>query len=350
LHYVKKCSGQYENNRAAARYVHQMAEEVLNLLAGVAGELRKNKNEPEVFQALLDEWHSSFPASLGNLGTPKAIAALISKQSQELAELKESLAHEKSRRENDIREILDTMDGQLQAYRASVVAERLQQKMIESQALENYEVSIEQFRQKSDAEIVQLKNSHREEMKVTRARYETIVSSWQDKHNAFLQKYDSDIAIWRTRYDQLTEKSSVRTEKLRRKIKEAQDKYYALSHSVHDDFSIMSSGSKDTNDDGATDDGTRVTEASLSAKQERQKTKRKEKILRELAANELKAAAVLNATPGGTTPGGDGMASENNSVVTGGTALSGSPSKGAPRMISSAAFLRMKKVSHSYAQ
>ena len=34
LHYVKKCSGKYENNKAAARYVHQMSSEILFQLAG----------------------------------------------------------------------------------------------------------------------------------------------------------------------------------------------------------------------------------------------------------------------------------------------------------------------------
>jgi len=35
LHYVKKCSGKYENNKAAARYVHQMSSEILFQLAGI---------------------------------------------------------------------------------------------------------------------------------------------------------------------------------------------------------------------------------------------------------------------------------------------------------------------------
>ena len=57
LHYVEKCSGKYMDNKAASRYVHQMAEEVIQQLSGVTAQIRRHENEPEVFQALLDEWN-----------------------------------------------------------------------------------------------------------------------------------------------------------------------------------------------------------------------------------------------------------------------------------------------------
>jgi hypothetical protein len=65
MYYVQKCSGQYLDNKAASRYVHQMAEEIILQLAGVASEIKKNRGEPEMYQALLDEWNEYFPPSLG---------------------------------------------------------------------------------------------------------------------------------------------------------------------------------------------------------------------------------------------------------------------------------------------
>jgi DNA polymerase-1 len=77
LHYVEKCSGKYENNKLAARYLHQMAEEVLGQLSGVAAQIKRHEAEPEVFQALLDEWNDAFPASLGSMGSPKQVGEVL---------------------------------------------------------------------------------------------------------------------------------------------------------------------------------------------------------------------------------------------------------------------------------
>ena len=131
LFYVKKCSGKYEDNKAAARYVHQLAQEIITQLSGVAGEIKRNKGEPELYQALLDEWNENFPPSLGATGSPKSIAALVASQSTEIGDLRSALETERTKREKDVTEILRSMDAQLQAYKASVMSERRHQQLLE---------------------------------------------------------------------------------------------------------------------------------------------------------------------------------------------------------------------------
>ena len=56
-HYVRKASGKYINNVTAARYIHQMAEDVLSQLADVSAQIKRHESHPEVYQELLDSWN-----------------------------------------------------------------------------------------------------------------------------------------------------------------------------------------------------------------------------------------------------------------------------------------------------
>ena len=56
-HYVRKTSGKYVDNVTAARYIHQMAEDVLSQLADVSAEIKRHESHPEMYQELLDSWN-----------------------------------------------------------------------------------------------------------------------------------------------------------------------------------------------------------------------------------------------------------------------------------------------------
>lgn len=127
--YVRKCSGKYENNRAAARYVHQMAEEILSLLGGIITEIEKRKEHPEILQSLLDEWNANFPSSLRSYGSPKAIASLIEAQSKELLSLRSDLAAERSQRLVAEEQLSFAVNEQLQLYKKSFLVERKERQM-----------------------------------------------------------------------------------------------------------------------------------------------------------------------------------------------------------------------------
>jgi DNA repair exonuclease SbcCD ATPase subunit len=181
LFYVKKCSGKYEDNKAAARYVHQMAEEIITQLSGVAGEIKRNKGEPELYQALLDEWNENFPSSLGAMGSPKSIAALVSSQSTEIGDLRSALEIERTRREKDVSEITRSMDAQLQAYKSSVMSERRHQQLLEQQQRENYETDIQQLREKYQQDLEKMASKQVKETRKNSADYETRIQEAQSK-------------------------------------------------------------------------------------------------------------------------------------------------------------------------
>jgi len=181
LFYVKKCSGKYEDNKAAARYVHQMAEEIIIQLSGVAGEIKRNKGEPELYQALLDEWNENFPPSLGAMGTPKSIASLVSSQSTEIGDLRSALETERSKREKDVTEILRSMDAQLQAYKSSVMSERRHQQLAAQQQKENFDLEMKRLQEKFRADLDRMASNQVKEIKKSTASYENRVLEAQSK-------------------------------------------------------------------------------------------------------------------------------------------------------------------------
>ena len=138
LHYVEKCTGKYTDNKQAARYVYQMAEEVMSQLSAVSAQIKRHENEPAVFQALLDEWNDAFPSGLTAMGSPKAIASLVAKQSAELEELRAALKAERTSKDKDIADVLRSMDTQIQTSRNGIISERRQLSRQHNEEAENF--------------------------------------------------------------------------------------------------------------------------------------------------------------------------------------------------------------------
>ena len=127
----------------AARYVYQMADEVINQLAGVAAQIRTARdNQPENFQELLDEWNENFPKSSNFYGSPKNIAAMLDKQSAELDDLREKLNAEMCNREEEISQIMTSVNKQLNASCRSAMNERHQASLAQLQQDANHEKSV----------------------------------------------------------------------------------------------------------------------------------------------------------------------------------------------------------------
>lgn len=170
---MEKCSGKYENNKVAARYVYQMADEVISQLAGVAAQLRTMRaNGPEKFQNLLDEWNANFPEALGAYGTPKNVAATLLKQTAELVQLRNELEKEKSDRGVEISQILKSVDAQLHASCAGVMSERRQQSLAQQQQHAEFEkrghtadinagMTIQSLRESYDASIANIQKENK---------------------------------------------------------------------------------------------------------------------------------------------------------------------------------------------
>jgi hypothetical protein len=104
-----------------------MADEVISQLAGVAAQIRTARdNQPENLQELLDEWNNHFPPSLGAIGTPKVVAATLSRQSKELDDLRNELEVERTNRAQEVADIMQSMSVQMHASCEGVMSERRQ--------------------------------------------------------------------------------------------------------------------------------------------------------------------------------------------------------------------------------
>jgi hypothetical protein len=142
MHYVNKCSGKYENNKQAARYVHQMAEEVLSQLSGVSAEIDVVGANVELMKQRITEWEDNFPSTLTEIGHPKAIADLIRRQKKKIADLTAKLEAEQKTHDKDVNDVLRSMNVQLQAARNSTFLERQQLSLAHQQDDEEHKRSL----------------------------------------------------------------------------------------------------------------------------------------------------------------------------------------------------------------
>ena len=124
-HYVEKCSGRYTDNVMAARYVHQLADEVLVQLDSLrepaaAAAVSAQPALTSRMEELLNEWNEYFPASLGRIGSPKAVAAKLKGLEKEIVSLKEQIEANRASHEA----VVTDLQHQLQVSRAGILMER----------------------------------------------------------------------------------------------------------------------------------------------------------------------------------------------------------------------------------
>ena len=202
LHYVEKCTGHYTDNKQAQRYIYQMAEEIMSQLSAVSAQIKRHENEPAVFQSLLDEWNEAFPPGLSKIGSPKAIANLVQKQSRELDELRAALSAERASKENDIADVLRSMDAQIQTSRNGIISERRQLTQLNKEeilqyqkALKNEKVAsknaIDNLKKKLDEEILKVKNIGELAVKDERARIAEIEKKFALERTEFRREQAS---------------------------------------------------------------------------------------------------------------------------------------------------------------
>lgn len=235
LHYVQKCAGQYSDNKAAARYVHQMAEEIIFQLGGVANEIKRTRGEPELYQALLDEWNEHFPASLGAIGSPKAIAQLVASQSKEIQRLKMELETEKINRENDVSGILRSMDAQLHTYRTSVMNDRKQQKNLYDHQLADRDDKAKKMKDSYELQIENIQDDHKCSMSALQKEYEELLKKCRDDHDKLANTFEMRLKDHKN-------KTQVKINKLRDKLilweekcMEIKGKYNELAAALSED-------------------------------------------------------------------------------------------------------------------
>lgn len=165
IHFVRKCSGKYLDNKAAARYVHHMADEVIGQLAGVAAQIKKHEAEPEIYQGLLDEWRASFPESLGAHGSPRNIAVKLDQQREEISILRNALEVERVKNESEVADVLRSMNTQLSAYKSGILSERRQIQVAQELELQEKDREIEEVKARLTDVLDDTKRDHQDSLK-----------------------------------------------------------------------------------------------------------------------------------------------------------------------------------------
>lgn len=231
-----------------------MAEEVIMQLAGVASEIRRNRADPEIYQALLDDWNEHFPPSLGALGSPKAIAALVASQAKEISKLKEDLKSEQRLREQDVSGILRSMDAQLHAYRTSVMNDRRQIKVLFDQQLKDYEDKMHKLNFDHQEETTSIEKKHQFVLSKLRDEFENKLKEMEGQMTQVRKESRERLIDLRDKVQMKINLKDEKIEKLKEKCKDLKEKYQVLAIMLHDDMQLAESDEDDDLDDLDDDD------------------------------------------------------------------------------------------------
>jgi hypothetical protein len=183
LFYVQKCSGRYGNNPAATRYIHHMAEEVISQLAGVAREIERNRSDPEAFQALLREWNNYFPSSLSQ-HTPKAIHHRLSSYEQAIEEWQQRYKELQALHDQQVSELLQSMEKQLNAYQQTVFLERHQAQVTSEELGCQTRDKLSQLQQEHVEGLAEMRRGWEQELAGQEQRRLDQLQSLQQAHEA----------------------------------------------------------------------------------------------------------------------------------------------------------------------
>lgn len=135
FHYVQKCSGKYADSKLAARYVHQMAEEILSQLAGLDFQINRIDKEPSAFLALLQEFQEAFPSSSQS---PKKVAEQLKAFRAENDQLKAKIEKMEQLHRKQLTHLENAAKTQLRVYRDGITKEREYREQQLSDAVAQY--------------------------------------------------------------------------------------------------------------------------------------------------------------------------------------------------------------------
>ena len=213
-HYVEKCSGRYTDNVMAARYVHQLADEVLiqldSLREPASAAAENNSTQPALtsrMEELLNEWNEYFPASLGKIGNPKAVAAKVKTLEKEIASNKEELQTMQKSHEA----IVADLQHQLQVSRAGILIERknMGEEMVRRE--QQLRVAYDEERRKWESLLSTNESANTEKLKRMERELTTKVNGAQNEVERLLKAVDR----LREQNKRLTAKNQAKTTAVR---------------------------------------------------------------------------------------------------------------------------------------
>lgn len=174
-YYVQKCSGKYECNKMAARYVHQLAEEVLSMLSGIAGELQMHQEMSKIAKLRFEEWDKNFPSTLKEIGGPDDIANYIQDKEAENDRLRSELNFERKNKDQDLQNVMRSMDYQLHASRNGALSERQKLTHDFRSMAEQLEKEMACTATKHKLEILNLHEHYGVEIRTLRQNFEVVI-------------------------------------------------------------------------------------------------------------------------------------------------------------------------------
>jgi len=242
LHYVEKCTGKYTHNKQAARYVYQMAEEVMSQLSAVSAQIKRHENEPAVFQALLDEWNDAFPPGLTSMGSPKAIASLVARQTAELDELRAALKAERTNKDKDIADVLRSMDTQIQTSRNGIISERRQLSRQQKEETENFARALANAKQTAHEEKQALSAKFAVEMAKVKAISEKAVEGERGRMAASEKMFVAERSEFQKEFATQKRLFAAERTELKNRIKEIQAEKKRLENQLEAIMNIEGSG------------------------------------------------------------------------------------------------------------
>jgi hypothetical protein len=242
-----------------------MADEVISQLAGVASQIRTARdNQPENLQELLDEWNKHFPPSLGAIGTPKVVAETLSRQSQELNDLRNELEVERANRAQEVTDIMQSMSIQMHASCEGVMSERQQLSLTQQRQNIDHENKVQNIEAQNIQNVANLNHS-----------FETNIQKLQNEYRGHACETGERIERLEAMLRQEREKYTSEREELERIRKSELEDYanqvYLLKKQVLSAQGVISSPRRGEN---VTDDDLQSV-VSLSYEDEKSKKKTK---------------------------------------------------------------------------
>lgn len=121
FHYVYKCSGKYSDSKLAARYVHQMADEILSQLECLDLQINRTEKQPSVLLALLQEFQEAFPSSSES---PKKLLEQMKLLKAENDLLKQKMERLEQLHKKELANLSASAKNQLRVYQNGIIKER----------------------------------------------------------------------------------------------------------------------------------------------------------------------------------------------------------------------------------
>lgn len=156
----------------AARYVHQLAKEVISLLGGIADEIESSREIRKLAEERLADWDRNFPNSLKIIGGPKEVAERLIEMQNEINRLYNIIDQLNIQLNEEKQKSITTIDEQLHLSSISVMRER--EKLTEEVRMikEESNLRIKELEKRYEQEIQRIHQFYKEKKEKLESKYQ----------------------------------------------------------------------------------------------------------------------------------------------------------------------------------